>query len=232
MELVHFGLDIAVLITVVLFALIGAKKGFIKACADFIGAFAAMIAAGILSRPAAEWVYYTFFHDALMEKIAAAITGLDAVEAVQAVFSEFPAVIRRALAAVGISESGVIEQVEGSVLDIAESITTAISPMLISFVQVLAMVVLFILLLVVIRALASFLTGLFELPVLHSVNGLLGAVFGILMGIIAIWIVLACVQAFLPLLSSNMQQRITELLEQSVLFEKLYDFNPAYSLIG
>ena len=228
----RFGLDIAVLVTVVLFALVGAKKGFIKACMDFLGAFIAMIAAGILSAPAAQWVYDTFFHEALMEKIASAVTGLEAVEAVQTVFTEFPAVIQRALAAIGITESSVAAQVQGSALDIAESITTAISPMLIGFVRVLAMVVLFILLLVVIRAVASILTGLFELPVLRSVNGLLGAVFGVLLAVVAIWVVLACVQAFMPLLSAEMQLRIADMLNESVLFDMLYDFNPAYSLIG
>lgn len=228
----RFGLDIAVLVTVVIFALVGAKKGFVKACADFIGAFAAMIAAGILSAPAAEWVYNTFFHDALMEKIASAVTGLEAAEAVQTVFAEFPAVIQRGLAAIGITEGNVTAQVQGGVLDIAEGIAMAISPMLIGFVRVLAMVVLFILLLVVIRALVSLLTGLFDLPVLRSVNGLLGAVFGVLLAVVTIWVVLACVQAFMPLLSTEMQLRIAELLDQSVLFDMLYDFNPAYSLIG
>lgn len=228
----RFGLDIAVLVTVVIFALVGAKKGFVKACADFIGAFAAMIAAGILSAPAAEWVYNTFFHDALMEKIASAVTGLEAAEAVQTVFAEFPAVIQRGLAAIGITEGNVTAQVQGGVLDIAEGIAMAISPMLIGFVRVLAMVVLFILLLVVIRALVSLLTGLFDLPVLRSVNGLLGAVFGVLLAVVTIWVVLACVQAFMPLLGTKMQLRIAELLDQSVLFDMLYDFNPAYSLIG
>lgn len=228
----RFGLDIAVLVTVVIFALVGAKKGFIKACADFLGAFIAMIAAGILSEPAAEWVYNTFFHDALMEKIAAAVTGLGAEEAVQTVFAEFPEVLRRGLAAAGITESGVTAQVQGGVLDISEGIAYAVSPMLIGFVRVLAMLVLFILLLVVIRALASLLTGLFELPVLHGVNGLLGALFGILLAVVAIWVVLACVQAFMPLLSEDMQIHIAGILDESVFFDMLYDFNPAYSLIG
>ena len=71
----RFGLDIAVLAVIVIFALVGAKKGFIKSLIDFLGAFVAMIAAGILSLPAAQWVYDTFFHEALTEKVTSTVAA-------------------------------------------------------------------------------------------------------------------------------------------------------------
>ncbi len=228
----RFGLDIAVLAVIVIFALVGAKKGFVKSLIDFLGAFVAMIAAGILSLPAAQWVYDTFFHEALMEKIASTVTGLDAVGAVQAVFSEFPELVIRALSAAGITQSSVQAQVDGSTLDMAAAITAAISPMLIGLVRVLAMLVLFILLLVVIRALGTLVSGLFSLPLLNGMNKLLGFVFGVLLAIVSVWVVLACVHAFMPLFSVELQMKIIDAQESSVLYGFLYRFNPAYSLIG
>ena len=225
-------LDIIVLAVILLFALVGAKKGFIKSFVDFVGAFAAMIAAAILSLPAAEWIHNTFFRDALMEKITMAVTDMDAEGAVKTVFEGFPELVIRALSAVGITQNSVMTQVEGSTLGIAEAITDAISPMLIGLVRVLAMVVLFILLLVVIRAVGSLISGLFSLPLLNSINKLLGAVFGILLAFVAIWVVLACVQAFLPLLSAELQMKILDAQESSALYAFLYQFNPAYSMIG
>lgn len=227
----RFALDIAIVVVVILFAARGARKGFIKSCVDFIGGFAAMIGAGILSMPVAKWVYYTFFHDALLEKISSAVTGMEVGDAVHMVFSEFPDVIVRGLASFGITESDVAGRVEGGATSIAEGIAEQMSPLLIGFVRVFAMLVLFILLLVVIRALATMLTGVFRLPVLRSANQLLGTVFGILMSVVAIWVALACVQALLPLFSAEWQQRITELTSNSVLYKLLYEFNPAYSLI-
>ena len=41
--------DIAVVVLVIIAAVIGAKKGFFRACFDFCGALIAMIAAGLLS---------------------------------------------------------------------------------------------------------------------------------------------------------------------------------------
>ena len=227
----RYMLDAIIVLIVILFAARGARKGFIKACIDFIGGFAAMIGAGILSLPVAKWVYYTFFHDALLEKIAAAVTGLEAEEAVEAVFAEFPDVILRGLEKLGITETGIAAQVEGGATSIAEGIAGQISPMLIGFIRIFAMLVLFILLLVVIRALATALSGVFRLPVLRSANKLLGAVFGILMAVVAIWVALACVQALLPLFSADLQVKIAEITKDSVLYGMLYDFNPAYSLI-
>ena len=227
----RYALDIAVLVVVVLFAVIGARKGFIKSCIDFVGAFVSMIAAGVLSLPAAQWVYDTFFHDALLEKIAQAVTGMDAADAVHAVFSGFPEVLLRGLQALGITESGMMAQVEIGAMGIAESITAQISPMVVGFVRIFAMLVLFILFLVVLRAVATLLTGICRLPVLRNINGLLGTVFGVLLAVVTIWVALACVQAILPLLSLEMQLKMAELTAESAVWNFLYDFNPAYSLM-
>lgn len=225
-------LDAAAAVVIVLFAIVGAKKGFIKSCADFLGAVIAMIGAGILSNPAAQWVYVTFFREPLIEKISAAVVGLGTGEAVSAVFSGFPDVIQRALSAAGITEGSVVAQLQSGAKGVAEGITDALSPMLTGLIRVLAMLVLFILLLVVIRAVAALLTGLFELPVLHGINGALGAVFGALMAVLVLWIVLACVQVFTPMLSAEMQGAVRGALEGSILSGALYSFNPAYWLIG
>ena len=103
-------LDIAVLVVTVLFAIGGAKKGFIKSLVDFLGAVVAMAIAGILSLPAAQWVYNTFLRDALTEKVAATVTGMNAADSVEAVFAEFPELVLRALEAVGITEQTVLTQ--------------------------------------------------------------------------------------------------------------------------
>ena len=228
----RFGLDIVFVALMILFAVSGWRKGFIRACADFLGAVLAMIGAAILSAPAAQWVYDTFFHTALTEKIAVSITGLGASDAVRTVFGSFPEVIRRGLLAAGITEGSVMAQLQGSTLDVAESITLAISPMLVNFIRVLAMLVLFVVLLVLIHGIATLLNGLFELPILKGLNRMLGVVFGILLAVVVIWVALASVQSLLPLMKPEWQNRISQALDSSMFFSVLYAFNPAYTLIG
>lgn len=231
-EAMHFLLDAGAVAVLLLLAVIGAKKGFIKACADFCGSLLAMIGAGILSGPAAEWIYGAFFRTALEDKITGAVAGLSAADAVDTVFKDFPEVIQRALSAAGITEGSVMAQLQNGAAGVARGITDALSPMLIGLIRVLAMLVLFILLTVVIRAVATLLTGLFELPVLHGLNSLLGALFGILLAVLFVWIALACVRVFLPMLGTDVQAAVNGLLDESVLAGALYKFNPAYLLIG
>ena len=52
------------------------------------------------------------------------------------------------------------------------------------------------------------------------------------MAVLVLWIVLACVQSFTPMLSAEMQEKIYEALEGSILSGALYSFNPAYWLLG
>lgn len=191
-----------------------------------------MIGAGMLSEPAAQWVYVTFFREPLVTKISMAITGMGMGEAVNAVFGGFPAPLSRALSARGITQGSVVAQLQSGTAGAAEGIADALSPMLTGFIRVLAMLVLFILLLVVIRAIATLLSGLFELPVLRGVNGVLGAVFGVLMAVLVLWLAFACVQAFMPMLGVSMQDKIQTALEGSHLANGLYGFNPTYRLLS
>ena len=231
-EAMHFLLDAGAVIVILLLAVVGARKGFIKACADFCGSLLAMIGAGILCGSAAAWIYGAFFRTALEDKITGAVAGLSAADAVNTVFMDFPEVIQRALSAAGITEGSVMAQLQSGAADVSRGITDALSPMLIGLIRVLAMLVLFILLTVVIRAVAALLTGLFELPVLHGLNSVLGAVFGGLLAVLFIWVALACVQVFLPMFSPDVQAAVNGILGESAFAGALYKFNPAYLLIG
>ena len=223
--------DIAVLVLVVVAAIVGAKKGFFKACVDFCGALIAMVAASLMSGPIAEWIFTTFFRPSLVEKISAAVMGLGAGDAVNAVFDSFPELIQRALEAAGITQGSIMAQLQDKTDSIAEGITDALSPMLINVIGVFVMLVLFVLFIVVLRAVATLLTGLFSLPVLSGVNGALGAVFDVFLLVLILWVILACLQVFVPMLSEAQQAKVYAFEQTSVLLKLLGSFNPAYNLM-
>ena len=220
--------DIAVVVLVIIAAVIGAKKGFFRACFDFCGALIAMIAAGLLSSPVAEWIFTMFFRPSLVEKISAAVMGLGAGDAVNTVFDAFPELIQRALEAAGITQGSIMAQVQDKTDSIAEAITDALSPMLVNVIGVLVLFVLFI---VVLRGVATLLTGIFSLPVLSGINGALGAVFDVLMLVLILWVVLACTQVFVPMLSAAQQVKVQAFENTSMLLKLLGSFNPAYHLM-
>ncbi len=228
----YYALDIAAVVVFIIFAAVGAKKGLVKACADFLGSILAMIGAALLSMPAAQWVFDTFFREPLQEKIAAAVEGLSVGEAVQSVFSAFPELIQRALAAVQITQGSVVAQLQDSTDAVAVGITEALAPMLVGLMSAMTMVVLFVLLVVVIRAAAALLTGLFDLPILHGLNTAAGAVLGALVSLPVLWVAFACIRTFTPLLAEDMQAQVQILLNHSLFAGMIYEMNPAYWLLG
>lgn len=166
-----------------------------------------------------------------MEKISAAVMGLGAGDAVNTVFDAFPELIQRALEAAGITQGSIMAQVQDKTDSIAEAITDALSPMLINVIGVFVMLVLFVLFIVVLRGVATLLTGIFSLPVLSGINGALGAVFDVLMLALILWVVLACTQVFVPMLSAAQQVKVQAFENTSMLLKLLGSFNPAYHLM-
>lgn len=228
----QYAVDIAAAAVLVLFVVVGLRRGFIKSCASFCGGLLAMIGACLLSAPAAEWLFEVCFRSALEGKITEAVAGLGTADAVRSVLNDFPELLQRALAAAGVTEGSVVAQLQNGAGSVAAGITTALSPMLIALLRVIAMLVLFVLLFVVIRALAMVLSGLFQLPILHQVDGLLGAVFGLMLAILVLWVALAVVRIYTPMLNDAMEQGVNTAFSRSYIAGALYAYNPVYALIS
>ena len=62
----NFALDILLVCIVIVFVIVGVKRGFIKSAAHFLGAIAAACLSAALGGMAAQWLYDTLFHDCLL----------------------------------------------------------------------------------------------------------------------------------------------------------------------
>ena len=103
---------------------------------------------------------------------------------------------------------------------------TKAAPVFVGFLKVLAVIVLFCLFMIVVRIVANLLATVFHLPILRAVDGLLGGVFGLLLAVISIWIVLAAVQVFTPMLAADTQAQVETALRQSYLAGLVVNWNP------
>ena len=88
------------------------------------------------------------------------------------------------------------------------------------------MLVLFLLFMMVVRALADLLGKVFYLPGLRQINGLLGGVFGFLLALVSVWVVISAVQVFTPMLSAELQADVEHALERSILAGLIVRMNP------
>ena len=111
-------------------------------------------------------------------------------------------------------------------------VVSYLSPVFVSFLKVLAVIVLFFLFMTLVRLLASFVGSLVRLPVLSQVDGLLGGVCGFLMALVVIWVIVAGVMVFLPMLDSEMQEQVQKALDASFFAGMFVNMNPLKGLFG
>ena len=164
-----------------------------------------------------------------MERVGESLANLgngDTYTAVQSVFSTLPEFLLRALDQAGVNAASVTEAMAGQSGQAAELIADALSPVFVSFLKVLAVIVLFCLFMVLVRIASNALSVAFHLPLLNGLNGLLGGVFGLLLAVVSIWIVLAAVEVFTPMLAADAQAQVENALRQSYVAGLIVSWNP------
>jgi len=97
-------------------------------------------------------------------------------------------------------------------------------------IKVICMVVIFVILQLVVGLIARTLDTVFKLPVLHQVNSLLGGVFGLAKGILAVLFICAILQLMLPIVSAALPNIKANELSKSSIYTYLYVNNPIYLL--
>ena len=97
--------DILLIALLVICVVVAARRGFVGTLVHFIGYFAALIGAWLLSRPLAQWIYEKLIdpsvQQGLTEKFEEA--GGDLILGTQQFFSSLPQGVSNALALAGIT---------------------------------------------------------------------------------------------------------------------------------
>lgn len=222
-------LDLVILVVFVLFILLGVHRGFIRSAAHFLGSVIAAALASAFGGMLAQWVFQAMFRDALVQRISESISslGLDnASAAMENVLSSLPDFIVRARESAGVTAATLEGALVGKTGQAAELVADSLAPVFISFLKVLAVLVLFLLFMMVVRALADLLGKVFYLPGLRQINGLLGGVFGFLLALVSVWVVISAVQVFTPMLSAELQADVEHALDRSILAGLIVRMNP------
>ena len=218
-----------------IFVLVGVHRGFIRSVVHFLGSIIAAVLASVLGGALAKWVFDALFRAAMVEKIHTTVLALgadNASGAAQQIIASLPDSLVRALEQAGVTAETISGGVKAQSAQAASMIVDYISPVFVGFLKVLAVIVLFSLLMTVVRLLASVVSGLLHLPVLGQVDGLLGGVFGFLLAIFVVWVVIAAVLVFQPMLDQNTQYQVESALSSSLIVGKFVSMNPLGGLFG
>ncbi len=222
-------LDGIILLICLLCVLIGVKRGFVHSVVRFLGSIIAALLASALGGVLAQWLFDTMFRGAMVEKINSSLQTLGADNAAAAasqVLASLPDFLVRALEEAGVTLETVSHAINSQTSGAAGMVVDYLSPVFVNFLKVLAVIVLFFLFMTIVRLLAALVGDILRLPILKEVDGLLGGVFGFLLTMVSVWVVVAGVMVFMPMLDSGTQQQVQEALDGSLLTGVLVNMNP------
>lgn len=226
------GIIVAVCLVCVM---VGIRRGFIRSIVHFLGSIVAVCLSSILGGILAKWLFDTMFREAMVDKINTSLQGLGAENAAQAaeqILAQLPDFIVRALEDAGVTAAAISGGITAQSSQAAGMITDYLAPVFIGFLKVLAVIVLFFLFMTLVRVLASAVGHMLHLPVLSQVDGLLGGVFGFLLALVGVWVVIAGVLVFTPMLDSTAQQQIDSALDSSIIAGIFVNMNPLKGIFG
>ncbi len=225
-------LDIAVAALVILFTVIGVRRGFIKSVVRLLGFIVAVVAAALASTPIAQVLYDNLLHaqaEALVaqkvqEGVATAATSLS--EQIAAVLTSLPEGVQSLLTMYGVDASGMTGAAQTSDALVPTIMNGIITPLCVAILQLIVFLVLFLVLFLVIRLLGKLIDKIFaSLPLIKQVNGLLGGVLGFAEGVLVLFVLCFGLQLYMTLTGANSLLSMDQ-LEQTYLLEWAMNHNP------
>lgn len=195
-------LDLIVILIIALFTFIGYKQGLIKSAIKIASFFIAIIIALVLYKPVSTLIISnTTIDDKIENTIIEKITpeGMKPEdEASQA--TKIP--------------QGFIVEANNSIKDIANTTT-------IKIIEVCTVLVLYIIARIALKFVAALGDLIAKIPILKQFNKLGGTIFGIIKGLLIVYVILAVVYLISPLLKENTSNKI----EKSMLTKNMYNNN-------
>ena len=222
-------LDIGILVVVVFFFFQGIRRGAAKALVHILGTVAAITVSIWLGQYLGQWIYETFFQQQLIRNMSQQIMdtgGTQAQAGISSALSILPDFVIRLLPNFGIDTSALAQSVQSTADAAAQGIEVVIAPVIVALLSLLVIVVLFLLLSVVVKLVAGAVGKVFRLPVLRSADAVLGAVLGLVQGILVIALLVFFIKLLVPFLSDAPQVFNAQTVENTFLFRYFYNIIP------
>lgn len=222
-------LDIIVLFFLVFFTYRGYRNGFLKTIVQFLGYFIALFVSFWFSRILAGGVAQLFhgsMYSYVQEKVGETVST-DFTGAVAAFFQNIPKFLSGCIQYLIGDQAQVAGEINGLSSDISTSITDSVlMPIVTLLLQGILFLLLFGVCMFLVRRLAGLFGGFYKIPLIGSINSLLGGILGCFQSLLFL-LILSSVISVLIMLSGNANSILnTTVIDQSYAFKSLYAINP------
>lgn len=217
-------LDIILIAVIVLTALHYNKKGFVAGLLDLVGNLLALLVAWIASDRISPTVFENFFKQGLIEKITQTVQE-QGTSGLTMLVENFSSIL----------PSGMADEVTRSLQEILGSgapdlavriVDTILTPLIVPMITVVLFFIAFAVCKLVISMLVAVLTNINKIPVLGSVNQLLGTLVGVAGGVLNVVLLLCLLWAVVAITNNNLPLLNDNALSGSVLYSLFSKYNP------
>ena len=189
-----FTIDLITVFIICLFAFFAAKKGFAESVISFFGWLISLLAAVIISRAGALFIYEVILKHRLLDFISTAVANSDNSAIIAESLNEMLATLPQFMVnmmefetgGVGIELNNLITENSNA---ISEAIMMFVAPIIKTALRGIIFIVVFVICKIVVKIISSVFKLVKKLPLLGSLDGLAGFVFGTLKGIIVMYII-------------------------------------------
>ena len=222
-------LDGIIVLIILLFVYLSAKKGFVRTLIEVVGFIAAIAIAFSVSTPIAELTYDSFVYPSVEETIQE--TGKDNINsAVDAVWEKLPDFMTES-SFFGLSKDTATESAQSDFSNNSSELAKSISdnlvkPTAVKLISVIVSVILVIVLLIVVKILAKFINKLFTFSFVGDLNKILGGVLGLVKGTSIAVIFCLLISLILSFTKDGFLIFTYDAINSSYLFKFLMGFSP------
>ncbi|MGN0558302.1 MAG: CvpA family protein [Acutalibacteraceae bacterium] len=222
--------DLAVIAVIVLFVITGAAKGAARTLLSLVALVVSFITALFLGNAVSQWAYTTFFRQSILSTVSSAIeeNGLSDITATIAdVIESFPQYVSSLFKCLGFDAQQVSGSVESAIEKApqqgAEIIESVISPVIISLINIILVLVFFILMMIITGFLVKAISRVFNIPIIKQINTVAGGALGLVKGIIVVLFITMIFKASIPMMLNQTKQETDSQISQTYLFKYFYD---------
>lgn len=184
--------DIIIVAVIVLFTIIGVRRGIARTILGIVGLFVTYAVAGGLSKWLSPLIYNSFLEQTVTENVNNYMSSYGFDYLIDNSISALPEWIRWLVSLFGGSSENVVQYVSQSVssaqTNATQAVTQTLESLAVSALQIVLMIVLFIIVYIIVRKLIRLVSKVFKAPVLRQVNGFFGGVLGAVNGLLIAWI--------------------------------------------
>lgn len=221
-------IDIIILSVFAVFAFFGFKHGMIKSLLFLLNSVVSWFFSVYLSKILSQFVYAKFIEPSILE----AFSGGKVVSA-KLIVDKIPEFLVKALPGFGIT-LGKITHIINSVSKEAlpGAVSCALMPVITEILKSAFLGIIFALVLLIGRILIKLVLKMFKLKVLNCSDKIMGGIFGLFKGYAAVLAILCMIKILIPFgVINNLQSYVDNALPSSVIFSKIYNNNPFYTVL-